>query len=280
MKLMKQIVCTILTLCLCAGLFIIPSTPVSAATNPSVPKNVDVFYYKDFPMVNDYAIAVQLGTSGRTIKNLKTSNKNLKAKVTSLSVSSSQTQNSGYIGVYAKKTGTYKVSFDVYNAKNTKVKSLSVKVRVLKPTVSNNNPFKKLTFDGNEYDYQNLYSKGSVKINVTMNKGYKLKSIKYRTYGKPKTTYSTSNSKTISNAETTKSVKKIKNNMSFKLNLGHYANYSASSYVFESTYYNSEYHHMSTGVLAPTTVVITYQTKDKQTRTTYYTLYRIADDVK
>ena len=37
---------------------------------------------------------------------------------------------------------------------------------------------------------------------------------------------------------------------------------------------------MSTGVLAPTTVVITYQTKDKQTRTTYYTLYRIADDVK
>ena len=160
------------------------------------------------------------------------------------------------------------------------MKSLSVKVRVLEPTVSNNNPFKKLTFNGNEYDYQNLYSKGSVKINVTMNKGYKLKSIKYRTYGKPKTTYSTSNSKTISNAETTKSVKKIKNNMSFKLNLGHYANYSASSYVFESTYYNSEYHHMSTGVLAPTTVVITYQDKNKQTRSINYTLFRIADDVK
>ncbi len=278
MKLFKQIICTVLTLCLCAGLLLVPSTPVSAAANPSAPKNVDVYYYEDYPQVNDYAISVQLGTTGKNIKNLKTNNKNLKAKVTSLSLSSSQ--NSGYIGVYAKKTGTYKVSFDVYNAKNKKVKSLSVKVRVLKPTASNSYPFKSITFDGKAYDYQNLYTKGSVKINVKMNKGYKLKSIEYRTYGKPKTTYSTSNSKTISNAETAKSVKGIKNNMSFKLNLGHYANYSASSYAFESTYYNSEYHYLSTAVLAPTTIVITYQTKDKQTRTTYYTLYRVADDVK
>ncbi len=273
MKLFKQIFCTVLTLCLCAGLLLVPSTPVSAATNPSAPKNVDVFYSERSPY-DDNAISVQLGTNGKNIKNVKTNNPNLKAKVTSLSIDSSQ--NSGYIGVYAKKTGTYKVSFDVYNAKNKKVKSLSVKVRVLKPTVSNHYPFKSITFDGKTYDSQNLYTKDSVKINVKMNKGYTLKKIEYRTFSKPKTAYSTSNVKTISNAETAKSIKKIKNNMSFKLNLGHYANYSASSYA----YYNYESHSMSTAVLAPTTVVITYQTKDKQTRTSYFTLYRVADDVK
>ena len=38
--------------------------PVSAATGPSAPKAVDVSYYKNYPMVNDSAISVQLGTNG------------------------------------------------------------------------------------------------------------------------------------------------------------------------------------------------------------------------
>lgn len=61
MKLFKQITCAVLTLCLCAGLLLIPSAPVSAATGPSAPKAVDVSYYKNYPMVNDSAISVQLG---------------------------------------------------------------------------------------------------------------------------------------------------------------------------------------------------------------------------
>ena len=85
MKLFKQITCAVLTLCLCAGLLLIPSAPVSAATGPSAPKAVDVSYYKNYPMVNDSAISVQLGTNGKNIKNIKTSSKNLKAKVTRLS---------------------------------------------------------------------------------------------------------------------------------------------------------------------------------------------------
>lgn len=101
MKLFKQITCAVLTLCLCAGLLLIPSAPVSAATGPSAPKAVDVSYYKNYPMVNDSAISVQLGTNGKNIKNIKTSSKNLKAKVTRLSLSSSS--NSGYVGVYARK---------------------------------------------------------------------------------------------------------------------------------------------------------------------------------
>ena len=40
MKLFKQITCAVLTLCLCAGLLLIPSAPVSAATGPSAPKAV------------------------------------------------------------------------------------------------------------------------------------------------------------------------------------------------------------------------------------------------
>ena len=80
MKLFKQITCAVLTLCLCAGLLLIPSAPVSAATGPSAPKAVDVSYYKNYPMVNDSAISVQLGTNGKNIKNIKTSSKKLKAK--------------------------------------------------------------------------------------------------------------------------------------------------------------------------------------------------------
>lgn len=276
MKSMKQIVCTILTLCLCVGLFMIPSTPVSAATTPSVSKNVDVYYYPSYPDVNDYAISVNLGTYGKNIKNIKTNSKNLKAKLTSLNLNT--TQNTGYIGVYAKKTGNYKVTFDVYNAKNKKVKSLSVKVRVLSAVSSNNYPFKSLTFDGKYYDYSTLYTKGSVKINVKMNKGYKLKKIEYRTYSKPTVTYSTSTSKSISNTEKTT---KTANGKAIKL--GRYASYSGYSYVYESTYspdYNYESHNMYTSLLAPTTVTITYQDKKKQIRTISYTLFRVADDVK
>ena len=150
MKLFKQITCAVLTLCLCAGLLLIPSAPVSAATGPSAPKAVDVSYYKNYPMVNDSAISVQLGTNGKNIKNIKTSSKNLKAKVTRLSLSSSS--NSGYVGVYAKKTGKYTVSFDVYNAQNKKIKKFTVKVNVTEPTFSNNSPFKSVTFNNKEYD--------------------------------------------------------------------------------------------------------------------------------
>ena len=70
----------------------------------------------------DCPIIAVTGTNGKNIKNIKTSSKDLKAKVTRLSLSSSS--NSGYVGVYAKKTGKYTVSFDVYNAQNKKIKNL------------------------------------------------------------------------------------------------------------------------------------------------------------
>ncbi len=121
MKLFKQITCAVLTLCLCAGLLLIPSAPVSAATGPSAPKAVDVSYYK---IIRWSMIRLSPYSSVQTEKhqNIKTSSKNLKAKVTRLSLSSSS--NSGYVGVYAKKTGKYTVSFDVYNAQNKKIKNL------------------------------------------------------------------------------------------------------------------------------------------------------------
>ena len=166
MKLFKQITCAVLTLCLCAGLLLIPSAPVSAATGPSAPKAVVVSYYKNYPMVNDSAISVQLGTNGKNIKNIKTSSKDLKAKVTRLSLSSSS--NSGYVGVYAKKTGKYTVSFDVYNAQNKKIKKFTVKVNVTEPTFSNNSPFKSVTFNNKEYDYAKaVYNKNSTLLTAS-----------------------------------------------------------------------------------------------------------------
>ncbi len=274
MKLFKQTICAVLTLCLCTGLLLVPSAPVFAADSPNAPKAVDVFYYKNFPLVNDSAIPVQLGTSGKNIKNVKTSDKNLKAKVTRLSVSTSQ--NSGYIGVYAKKTGKYKVSFDVYNAKNKKIKTLSVKVNVIEPDASNASPFKSVTFDNKEYNFENtVYSKNSVKINVKMNNGYKLKRIEYKAYSKPASRSTSSNSINYSNSEVTKTVTNGKS-----IKLGHYASYHGYDFSYSSGTYSSESYSRSTGIMAPTTVIITYLDKNKNTISTSYTLYRIADDVK
>ena len=256
MKLFKQITCAVLTLCLCAGLLLIPSAPVSAATGPSAPKAVDVSYYKNYPMVNDSAISVQLGTNGKNIKNIKTSSKNLKAKVTRLSLSSSS--NSGYVGVYAKKTGKYTVSF------------------VTEPTFSNNSPFKSVTFNNKEYDYAKaVYNKNSVKVNVKMNKGYKLKKIEYSTYSKPVAKTNSSYSTTYSNSEITK---KVKNGKSIQL--GHYGYYYGHDYSYAYGTYSYESYSRDGDIMAPTIVKITYLDKNKNTISTSYTLYRIADDVK
>lgn len=274
MKLFKQIICTVLTLCLCAGLLLIPSAPVSAATGPSAPKAVDVFYYKNFPMVNDSAISVQLGTNGKNIKNVKTSSKNLKAKVTRLSLSSSQS--SGYVGVYAKKTGKYTVSFDIYNSQNKKIKKLTVKVNVIEPTFSNDGPFKSVTFDNKAYDYEKaIYNKNSVKVNVKMNKGYKLKKIEYKTYSKPAVEANSSYSTTYSNSEITKTVKNGKS-----IQLGHYGYYYGHDYSYAYGTYSYESYSRNSDIMAPTTVIITYLDKNKNTVSTSYTLYHLADDVK
>lgn len=274
MKLFKQITCAVLTLCLCAGLLLIPSAPISAATGPSAPKAVDVSYYKNYPMVNDSAISVQLGTNGKNIKNIKTSSKNLKAKVTRLSLSSSS--NSGYVGVYAKKTGKYTVSFDVYNAQNKKIKKFTVKVNVTEPTFSNNSPFKSVTFDNKEYDYaKTVYNKNSVKVNVKMNKGYKLKKIEYSTYSKPVAKTNSSYSTTYSNSEITK---KVKNGKSIQL--GHYGYYYGHDYSYAYGTYSYESYSRDGDIMAPTIVKITYLDKNKNTISTSYTLYRIADDIK
>ena len=274
MKLFKQITCAVLTLCLCAGLLLIPSAPVSAATGPSAPKAVDVSYYKNYPMVNDSAISVQLGTNGKNIKNIKTSSKDLKAKVTRLSLSSSS--NSGYVGVYAKKTGKYTVSFDVYNAQNKKIKKFTVKVNVTEPTFSNNSPFKSVTFNNKEYDYAKaVYNKNSVKVNVKMNKGYKLKKIEYSTYSTPVAKTNNSYSTTYSNSEITK---KVKNGKSIQL--GHYGYYYGHDYSYAYGTYSYESYSRDGDIMAPTIVKITYLDKNKNTISTSYTLYRIADDVK
>lgn len=274
MKLFKQIICAVLTLCLCAGLLLIPSAPVSAATTPSAPKAVDVFYYKNYPMVNDYAISVQLGTDGQTIKNVKTSGKDLKAKVTRLSLSTSQ--RSGYIGVYAKKTGKYTVSFDIYNAQNKKIKKLTVKVNVTESTSTNNGPFKSVTFDNKVYDYEKaIYNKNSVKINVKMNKGYKLKKIEYKTYSEPAAKTTPYNSTNYSNSEITKTVKNGKS-----ITLGRYGSYYGYDYSYAYGTYSSESYSRNSNIMAPTTVIITYLDKNKNTVSTSYTLYRLADDAK
>lgn len=71
-------------------------------------------------------LEVTFPEKGDRIKNLKSSSANLKIMETYYSYSKSENQS--IISYYAKKTGTYKITFDVYKADNKKRSSHSVTV--------------------------------------------------------------------------------------------------------------------------------------------------------
>ena len=108
-----------------------------------------------------------------------------------------------------------------------------------------------------------------------MNKGYKLKKIEYSTYSKSVAKTNSSYSTTYSNSEITK---KVKNGKSIQL--GHYGYYYGHDYSYAYGTYSYESYSRDGDIMAPTIVKITYLDKNKNTISTSYTLYRIADDVK
>ena len=76
MKLFKQITCAVLTLCLCAGLLLIPSAPVSAATGPSAPKAVELFLITKIIRWSMIRLSPYSSVqTEKTSKNIKTSSK-------------------------------------------------------------------------------------------------------------------------------------------------------------------------------------------------------------
>ena len=247
MKIFKRTVSLFLAFCPCAGMLLLqPQSTVSAAVRNKPTTTVLRMSSNSF---DSSAIYVNLPKAKVCyIKNIKTSSKNLIAKNTHYYTTSSDdtyTDTFASIGLYAKKTGKYKVTYNICDKSGNKLSSGKVTVYV-----KNDLPVKSVKFAGKEVNYA-LTSKKSGKLSVKMNKGYTLKKITVTTYNKA--------GKEV--------VKTMKNNSTLKL--GEYA------YIFDNSY--SSGRNYSTSLAARTKITITYIDKyTKQECESIYSISRLA----
>ncbi|MDY3918803.1 MAG: hypothetical protein SOZ59_07340 [Candidatus Limivivens sp.] len=247
MKITKKLSLFFTALFLCAGILFGTGMETQAA---GVPKKARV--YAGYP--NNYGIEFDLANPRYTIKNLKSNSKYLIVKLTRQDANKSSysgESNEFNIGTYAKKEGTYKISFDVYNG-SKKVSSKTITVYA-----KNDSPVKTCKFSCKTAANGLTTAKTST-VKVTMNKGYKLKKIEVGT---------TKNTKTESGSIHSEVVyKTIKNGGKFTLGTQPYIYKSQSGNVDSDYYYNS----YSENITAETVIRITYvdkYTKAEDTRT-------------
>ena len=237
-KTRKRVVCVLLAMVMLATSMLVPDMQVSAAT---APKKVRIHANQ----VWTDAMSITLDKGDYKIANLKSNSKNLIVRTTYVSSSSSSTWNSAQIRMYAKKTGTYKVKFDVVDHSNKVKSSHTVKVYA-----KNDYPIKKITFGGKS-NFYTVTTKTKGKFKVTMNKGYKLNSIQMTTYNK-------------AGKSTTK---KIKNGQTVTLGKYRYIGDKNKSSGYENWY---------ASFLASTTFTVNYTDKyTKEEKTTTYSIYRL-----
>ena len=267
MGILKKAACFFLAVCMAASVAAVPNTQAYAkATVNSNKVNITA------NAIYSSQIEVTYSQGDAQIKNIKTSSRNLIAKQTYQDYHGEDRYYSerpyGYarIGLYAKKAGNYKVTFDVCDAEGNKVSSHTVQVKA-GDSARYSSPIKDATFAGKEILYQ-LSSKKSGKFKVTMNKGYRLKSITMETY----------------NASGRLVSKKIKNNAKVTLgeytykyeNEGKYYDYDYDPVTFEEKRTERWYYNLSTELFARTEFRVEYvNNKTKTTGTVYYTLYRV-----
>ncbi len=212
---------------------------------------------------------VDVSFEGDTVGNVKSSSPNLIAQITENKYQKSKSkdysaspydENNKYIGYptktvisrgdvkisfFAKKAGTYKVTFDVIKADG----SIRCKKTITVTTnYSYDSPIKAFKYGGKLlYEYGQYLTKTSGKVSVQMNKGYKFVRMEI---GKP-------------DSKGSYTYKKIKNNANIKL---------VTKYAYtEQDDYNKWIHN----ALFPETVIRVYymKTKDKTEGYTTYSLY-------
>ncbi len=253
---LKRMAGLIFSVCLMAAVMIVPDTAAYAKASVSS-QSVDMMPEFQNPDI----IEITYDAANAQLKHIKTNNKNLIARQTyqkNRKEADRWDKENPYgcakIGLYAKKTGTYKVTFDVY-AGGKKASSHSVNVFVRSNT-DTDYPIKKATFAG-KTEFYGVTGKKSGKFKVTMNKNYKLKKIEVRTYDK--------NGREV--------VKTVKNGA--KITLGAYAYKYENDYSYHSSYNSSWYYDLSTRLFAETSVRVYYQnTKTNAESSASYTLYR------
>lgn len=247
-KAAKKIICMLSAICVAVSMLIVCDTPVLAATAPA---KVHIGLKQTYSS----NIEVKFSQGDYKIQNVKCSSKNLTYRVTYVSSTSSKRTYEkdkpwgyGQIGLYAKKKGTYTVTFDVVDKNMNVTSSHSVKVYANKEV-----GVKKVTFAGKDATYGTggIWPSGSGAFKVTMNKGYTLKSITMTTYNK-------SGKATL---------KKIKNGA--KVTLGKYRYISEKTDTSYSNWWSAE-------LLAQTKFEIVYKDKySGQMVTVYHYFYRL-----
>ena len=271
---------------LAVGMMALTPMTADAAKAPkktTISPKISYTYSSDIS--NEGAIRVEFDKPGDYIKNIKVKNKNLIAQETggycyyskyfSEYYENEYGGDSNYstIGLYAKKNLTTTLTFDIYGIDNKKKETKTVKVTTKVSSSSSSSsstpsygyPIKSVSYAGKPFYYGQFSTKSKGKINVKMNKNYKLVSIEVGTYGKPTKT-SEGNSILIKNEI---KYKKIKNNS--KISLGKIAYYYESIYNTDNSDYKS--HYLNDHLLAPTEIRITY--KNKKTKDTGVLTYRL-----
>lgn len=262
MKHVKRLLAGLLVMSVLVGGGIFSFGTTVSAASLSYPKKLHI----DVGRANTDVIQIKLANEGDKIRNIKRSSKNLVAYQTSLDVirdsyEPSTSRNSAAIGVYAKKKGTYKVTFNIYD-KNGKKKGGTKSVKIY---ANNDTAVKSFKVDGKNIENLTYYNKKSARIKVTMNKGYKLKKIEVGTY------------KHIKNGNDTyaeMTYKKVRNGS--KITLGtkpYYWSYKYENTGENGSYYNNQWNK---DMAASTEIRITYRDKyTKQTATTTYVIDKL-----
>lgn len=225
-------------------------------------KENGVSYSNEDVIIVGYANEVSYGgggyslihlNNGDRVSNIQSNSKNLIAQKTLETFSLYEWSDScnyyvTYISYFAKKKGTYKVSFDVIKADGTKKCTKTITVKAVSNT-STTSPVKSIKYAGKDlYTYMPYSTKTSGKLKVSLKKNYKLVSIEIGKYNKKGNLVYT----------------KVKNNQKIKLATKEVKRYD-SKYSDGSTSYTYDC------LLPYTEIRITY--KDKKTGETevFYT---------
>lgn len=149
------------------GICSVPLLEVQASLYGNVPKKLHIVTNSSTEL-----FAFDFQAYGDCIKNLKTDSKNLLAK----QILEQQDKDAGIyygvIGLHAAKTGSYKLSFDIYKNNGQKKASYVIKVYANQDRAVN---YVKL---GNSTG-KALLTGTSGKVQVSLHKGYQLKKIEY-----------------------------------------------------------------------------------------------------
>lgn len=243
MKRIKKWVSVLLVLSVMISLLVISEQETQAAAKASVAKAVHL----NVGAIHEDTITIYFAHAWDHVENLKTSSKNLKAKITSVSIFKyNQGMNSTSITLYTNKKGTYTVSFDICDESGKTVSSHKVKVYA-----NTDRAIKSVTYAGKQaYGFTD---KAKGKLAVTMNKGYTLKKIVLETYDKAGE----------------QKMRTVKNNSTVEL--GKYP------YFYENGEMYKDHYNMRTLITATTGIRVYYIDKyTKEETSEYYQMYCLA----